>query len=144
MFKIVDVKLERKNPEWFLKEKEAMWFLIEVGFSTPNGDESFGWLGKYYSAVAVPDVQAYEKHQEDPENLKWDFVETEKDGSGEIRFRKPSPYALGLCKFTQVLGGDHIYKEDGVWKYKQYVSSNYITEGALKQLLEMKEHQEKD
>ena len=140
MFKIVDVK----KGETKISKMESPYFLIEVYFTTDDGDASFGYLGKYHSAVMVEDTKKYEDFYNDPKNLEWEFEGDEEQEFKTVKFNKPSAYDLGLCKQVKVIGRESIMKEeDGTWSYKQYVNANYITEGAAKQLLEMKEHQDR-
>ena len=69
MFKIVDVK----KGETKISKMESPYFLIEVYFTTDDGDASFGYLGKYYSAIMVEDAKKYEDFYNDPKNLEWEF-----------------------------------------------------------------------
>jgi len=114
-------------------------FKIYVNFSCSEEEVPFfGTLGDYYSAVEVPDVAAYEAHYNDPDNTSFD-TEPLNSTFSVLKWRKPSAYDLGLCKRVNVIGSDNIKKEDdGTYTYQQYISQNYITEAAVKQLAEMK------
>lgn len=129
MFKIIDIKHEQENTKWFY---------VEVQFTLTDA-AYLGTLGKYHRALMVPDITAYEGYYNKPESLEY---ETKPMGDFyEVIFRGPSPYELGLCKTVDVAGEDILQKqEDGSYIYRDHVSSNYITQGAISQLLEMKEH----
>ena len=138
-FKILNIK---KN-----KKRNNSYFFIEVVFSHSgehDKDFHFGYLDKYFKAVAMIDRQKYEDHYNNlPEDDMY-FEDIEGTEFSTLKFKSESPYDLGYCKTMDCIGGDSIQKlEDGTFKYSQYISSNYITEGAVKQLKEMKEHQEK-
>ena len=139
MFKIVDIK----KGETKISKMESPYFPIEVYFTTDDGDASFGYLGKYYSAIMVEDTKKYEEYYDDPKNFEWDLQGEEDAEFKTVKFKTPSPFDIGLCRSVKVMGRECIYQEDGIWSYKQYVNANYITEGAVKQLFEMKEHQDR-
>lgn len=130
MFKIIDIKCEQKNTKDFS---------IEIKFTAPD-EEYFGRLGKYSRALMVNDIEKYEDYYNNLENLEYD-AKPLANGNFELVFKRPSPYDLGLCKTVDVVGEDAFQKqEDGSYIYRDYVSYNYITAGALNQLYEMKEH----
>lgn len=115
-------------------------FRIYVNFSCSQDDVAFfGTLGKYYKAVAVPDIAAYEAHYADPESTAYD-LEPAGGTFSTIKWRKSSPYDLGLCKQVSVVGCDNIaHEDDGTYTYQHYIHHNYITEAAVKQLVQMKD-----
>lgn len=118
---------------------DSRCFKIHVNYSCSDDEVPFfGSLGDYYSAIEVPDPSAYEAHYNDPDNSGFDS-EPVGNGFSTIKWRKPSAYDLGLCKRVNVIGSDSIKREDdGSYTYEQYISHNYITEAAVKQLVEMK------
>lgn len=135
MFKIIDIQVNRK---------ESNWFLIDIKFIADKQNGTLGYLEKYFPVNVVEDIEAYEKYYDDPENLDYDLEQVADSNTFQMKFKKPSPWEIGLCKRTNAIGRDCIYTDDeGYQHYKQYISSNYITEAAVKQLYEMKEHMEK-
>jgi hypothetical protein len=139
MFKILDIKKTKK--------RNNNYFLIEVKFSHSGEhgkDFHFGYLDKYFKAVAMLDRQKYEDHYNNLASDDMYFEDIPGTEFSTVKFKSESPYDLGYCKTLDCIGGDSIQKlQDGTFKYSQYISSNYITEGAVKQLKEMKEHQDK-
>jgi hypothetical protein len=139
MFKILDIKKTKK--------RNKNYFFIEVKFSHSGEhgkDFHFGHLDKYFKALVMLDRQKYEDHYN---NLPEDDMYFEGiDGTdfSTIKFKSESPYDLGYCKNMDCSGSDSVQKlQDGTFKYSQYISSNYITDAAVKQLKEMKQHQDK-
>lgn len=138
MFKIISVKKTAK--------KDKDYFLIEVHFSHDgehNKDFHFGFLDEYHKALVMLDKEKYESFFDSPED---DGMVIESTGEGEdkisrIVFKKPGPRELGYCKTMDCAGTNSIqHLGKGEYKYTQYISKNYITEAAVKQLLEMKDH----
>lgn len=133
MFKILDIKKEQENTDYFF---------IEVRFTIPD-EEYLGRLGKYSKALMVSDIEKYEEYYNNLENLEYDEKPIGKEGY-EIVFKRPSPYDLGLCKTVDIVGEDAIeQQEDGTYIYRDHISSNYITRAALHQINEMKDHMDR-
>ena len=139
MFKILDIKKTKK--------KNKKFFFIEVNFSHSgehDKDYHFGYLDAYYKAVVMIDRQKYEDHYNNLPDDDMYFEDIEGTEDKLVKFKSKSPYELGYCETMECMGSDSIQKlEDGTFKYSQYISSNYITEAAFKQLQEMKEHMDK-
>jgi len=142
MFKILKIeKSETKQGH----SKNSSWFELSVEFFNNDKDVHFGMLGKYFNALVMFDKQKYEEHYD---NLPADDMYLEKLPDSEfsqMKFKSKSPYELGYCKNMECQGTDCIQElGDGKYQYHQLISSNYITEACVKQLFEMKKHQEKD
>ena len=142
MFKILKIE-KSENKETYCSGSYC--FSLDVEFFNDDKDVHFGTLGKYFNALVMFDKQKYEEHYD---NLPADDMYFEKiQGSelSQIKFKSKSPYELGYCKNMECQGTDCIQElGDGKYQYHQFISSNYITEACVKQLEEMKDHQEKD
>lgn len=143
MFKILDIQ---KSENSLRDSKNSYFFEISIDFQLTGEYEKetcFGMLGKYFNALVMLDKQKYEDHYD---NLPSDDMYFEKiPGSqlSEMKFKSKSPYELAYCKNMECQGSDCIQElETGKYRYHQFISVNYITEACVKQLLEMKEHQE--
>jgi hypothetical protein len=119
--------------------ENSFFFKITVEFEAPAEDPYFGMLGQYYKAIVLLDREKYEQHYADFDRDDVSFVDIEDSEFKQIVFKKPSPYELGYCKAMECLGADTINSlGDNKYKYTQFISSNFITEAAVKQLEEMK------
>jgi hypothetical protein len=142
MFKIT--KIEKGE----LKEghsKNSSWFELSVEFFNDDKDVHFGTLGKYFNALVMFDKKKYEEHYDNMPNDDMYFEKIQGSQLSQIKFKSKSPYELGYCKNMECQGTDCIQElGDNKFKYSCFVSFNYITEACVKQIEEMKEHQEKD
>jgi hypothetical protein len=121
--------------------ENSFFFKITVEFEAPAEDPYFGMLGKYFKAVVLLDREKYEQHYAHFDTDDVSFVDTEDGEFKQMVFKKPSPYVLGYCKTLDCVGSDCLVPlGDNKFKYSQYISSNFITEAAVKQLEEMKQH----
>ena len=131
-----------EKSELFKSHSEnSFYFKITVDFEVSGEDIYFGKLGKYFKALAMLDREKYEHHYD---NLDKDDIYFEDIPGSEFKTLKrksANPYELGYCKILDCAGSDTIQiLGNNKFKYCQYISSNYITEAAIKQLEEMKEH----
>ena len=141
MFKINSIK---KSTNKKSHAENSSFFLLEINFSVPEEETHFGMLGEYYKAIVLLDREKYEQHYADFDRDDVSFVDIEDSEFKQMVFKKPSPYVLGYCKTLDCIGSDVLSKkDDGSYNYKQYISSNYITKGVVRQLKEMKEHIDK-
>lgn len=140
MFKIT--KIERgENMQSY--SPGSYWFSLEVQFELDTSEEEphFGTLGKYHKALVMLDREKYEEHYNNFDKDDMIFEEIPDSDFKELKFKKPSPYDLGYCKVMDVSGNDCIYEiEKGKYKYSVQTNLNYITDAAVKQLEEMKQH----
>jgi len=121
--------------------ENSLFFKITVVFEAPAEDLYFGMLGKYYKAVVLLDREKYEQHYANFDAAEVTYVDIEDSEFKQMVFKKPSPYDLGYCKILDCVGADCLVPlGDNKFKYSQYISSNFITEAAVKQLEEMKHH----
>jgi len=142
MFKILKIEKSENSPGY---SKASSFFEITIEFFNDDKEVYFGILGKYFNALVMLDKQKYEEHYENLASDDMYFEKIEGTELSEMKFKSESPYELGYCKNMECQGADCIQEiGDNKYKYSQFISSNYITEGAVKQLIEMKEHQEKD
>lgn len=141
-FKILKIEKSELKHSY---SKNSYWFELSAEFFNDDKDVHFGMLSKYFNALVMFDKNKYEEHYD---NLPADDMYFEKIPDSElsqIKFKSKSPYELGYCKNMECQGADCIQElGDGKYRYNQLISSNYITEACVKQLFEMKEHQEKD
>ena len=138
MFKILDIKKEQQEGSKF--------FLIDIRFSHSGEhgvDFHFGILDEYNKSIVMLDREKYEQHYANLEKDDMYFEDIDGSQHKQIKFKSASPYDLGYCKTMDCIARDTInHLEDGTFQYCQYVSANYITQAAVKQLEEMKEHME--
>jgi hypothetical protein len=140
MFKITKIE-KSENKESY--SSGSYWFSLDVEFETDASEEQigFGTLGKYHKALVMLDREKYEEHYKNFDKDDMFFEEIPDSDFKELKFKKPSPYDLGYCKVMDVSGNDCIYEiEKGKYKYSLCTNLNYITEAAVKQLEEMKQH----
>lgn len=137
-FKINKIKKSKLKKSYC---KNSFFFNIEIDFTACQEEKNFGTLGQYYKSIVLLDREKYEHHYD---NLGKDDTTFEDIPGSEFKILKrksASPYDLGYCKTMDCLGADTINSlGDNKFKYCQFISSNYITEAAIKQLEEMKEH----
>lgn len=140
MFKILKIEKSENSTG---HNKASSFFELTIEFFNDDKDAHFGMLGKYFNALVMFDKQKYEEHYENLASDDMYFEKIEGSELSEMKFKSKSPYELGYCKNMECQGMDCIQElGDGKYRYHQFISSNYITEACVKQLLEMKEHQE--
>lgn len=139
-FKIL--KIEKSENKIGYTEASS-FFELSIEFINTDKDTHFGMLGKYFYALVMFDKQKYEDHYNNLEKNDMYFQKIPDSEISEMKFKSQSPYELGYCKTMECSGNDCIQElGDNKYKYSQFLSSNYITEACVKQLLEMKEHQD--
>jgi len=140
MFKITKIEKSENNQS---HSAGSYWFSLDVEFEIDGNEEElhFGTVGKYYKQLVMFDRQKYEDHYNNlPEDDMY-FEGIEGTDFSTMKFKSKSPYDLGYCKLMDVSGNDCIVELDkGKYKYSNCTNLNYITEAAVKQLEEMKQH----
>jgi hypothetical protein len=141
-FKINKIKKSKLKKSY---GNNSFFFEITVKFEANEEEVYFGMLGKYFKALALLDREKYEHHYD---NLGKDDIYFEDIPGSEnkiLKRKSASPYELGYCKALDCVGTDTIQSlGNNKFKYCQFISSNYITEAAVKQLEEMKQHIDKN
>ena len=137
-FKILKIEKSENSPG---HSKNQSFFEITIEFLNDEKEIHFGMLGKYFNALVMLDKQKYEQHYDNLATDDMYFEKIEGTELSEMKFKSKSPYDLGYCKNMECQGMDCIQElGDGKYRYHQFISSNYITEGAVNQLEEMKWH----
>jgi hypothetical protein len=140
MFKILKIE-KSENKESY--SSGSYWFSLDVEFEIDISEEEihFGILGKYHKELVMFDREKYEEYYDNFDKNDMMFEDIPDSEFKELKFKKPSPYDLGYCKLMDVSGNDCIFElEKGKYKYSVCTNLNYITEAAVKQLEEMKQH----
>lgn len=142
MFKIINIEKSELSQG---HSENSYFFNISIEFFSDDSQINFGTLGKYHKQLVMLDKQKYEEYYQ---NLPEDDMYCEIIAGSElsqIKFKSQSPYELGYCKIMECSGIDCIQEVGkNTYKYSQFINSNYITEACVKQLLEMKQHQEEN
>ena len=136
MFKISTIE---KSETCKSHSENSFFFKITVDFEAPAEDPYFGMLGQYFKAIVLLDREKYEQHYAHFD--KDDMFSEDIPGSEfkTLKSKLANPYELGYCKAMECVGADTINSlGDNKFKYTQFISSNFITEAAVKQLEEMK------
>lgn len=139
-FKILKIEKSENSPSY---SSGSYWFSLDVEFQIDIGEEEphFGTLGKYHKELVMFDREKYEEYYDNFDKNDMMFEDIPDSEFKELKFKKPSPYDLGYCKLMDVSGNDCINEiEKGKYRYSVATNLNYITEAAVKQLEEMKQH----
>jgi hypothetical protein len=136
MFKINTIE---KSETCKSHSENSFFFKITVEFEAPAEEVYFGMLGKYFKALALLDREKYEQHYAHFDKDDIYFEDIPGSENKILKRKSASPYELGYCKAMECLGADALNSlGDNKYKYTQFISSNFITEAAVKQLEEMK------
>ena len=136
MFKISTIE---KSETCKSHSENSFFFKITVDFEAPAEDPYFGMLGQYFKAIVLLDREKYEQHYSHFDKDDMSFEDIPGSEFKTLKSKSANPYELGYCKAMECVGADTINSlGDNKYKYTQFISSNFITEAAVKQLEEMK------
>lgn len=136
MFKISTIE---KSETCKSHSENSFFFKITVEFEAPAEDPYFGMLGQYFKSIVLFDREKYEQCYKNLDKDDIFFEDIPESEFKTLKRKSANPYDLGYCKAMECLGADSINSlGDNKFKYSQFISSNFITEAAVKQLEEMK------
>jgi hypothetical protein len=135
-------KIEKSEPTQSHSEGSNFFtILVEFEYDTEDSEYAFRQLGKYYKGTVLIDREKYEEHYRTLDKDDISFEKIPGTTFSQLKSKRLNPYEAGYCQTMDIVGEDNIVEfAKNKFRYSCHVSSNYITDGAAKQLQEMKEH----